>query len=72
MDFGDKEFASDLTYVFLSRVKNLSDLLFTGFQSKRRFDSIARSKANKLELTFSNKLHEKRLVMNWYEPFILQ
>ena len=62
MDLGNKEFASGLTYVLLSRVKNLTDLVFTGFQSKQRFDSIAKSKATKLKLKFLHKLHEKRLV----------
>jgi ATP-dependent DNA helicase PIF1 len=47
IDFGPKEFAHGLSYVALSRVRKISDLIIEGSFTKDRFDSISRSKPHR-------------------------
>ncbi|KAL7290849.1 hypothetical protein TKK_0015583 [Trichogramma kaykai] len=40
IDIGEKEFSAGLTYVALSRVRTLNDMVFSRFYDKKRFDAI--------------------------------
>ena len=62
MEIGNREFATGLTYVLLSRVRKLSDLVFMGFPSKKRFNSIALSKATQLKMKSLRHLTAKSSV----------
>ena len=50
MEIGGREFATGLTYILLSRVRKLSDLVFMGFPSKKRFNSIVKCYTIKNEI----------------------
>ena len=56
LDLGEFEFAAGFTYVVLSRVKRLIDLVFIIYPDKKRFDKIGRSKAaNRISEEFTSK-----------------
>ena len=59
IDIGDVEFAAGLTYVVLTRVKNITDLVFIIYKDKKRFDKIGGSRAAKLKIEFLKRLHLK-------------
>ena len=58
IDLGDYEFAAGLTYVGLSRVRRLMDLVFIRYCDKKRFDKIGKSKTYKLKIAFLKSLHK--------------
>ena len=59
IDLGEIEFAAGLTYVVLSRVKKLIDLVFIVYCNKECFDKVSRSKAAKLKIEFLKHLHTR-------------
>ena len=61
IDLGDYEFAAELTYVGLSRVRRLVDLVFIRYCDKKRFDKIGKSKTYKLKIAFLKSLLKKAL-----------
>ena len=52
IDLSAYEFAAELTYVGISRVRRLVDLVFISYYDKKRFDRIAKSKTYKLKIAF--------------------
>ena len=61
-EIGYREFATGLAYVLLSKVRKLSDLIFMGFPSKKRFNSIALSNATQLKMKSLRYFTDKSLV----------
>ena len=59
IDIGLKEFASGLSYVVLSRVRKLQDLILLIYYDKKRFDVIANSITTQLKLKFLQLLRSK-------------
>ncbi|XP_023317653.1 uncharacterized protein LOC111694302 [Trichogramma pretiosum] len=62
IDIGTKEFCSGLTYVALSRVRSLKNIMFSEFYAKKRFDVIGKSCATKLKIQFIENLKNKLAV----------
>ena len=71
IDLGDYEFAAGLTYVGLSRVRRLMDLVFIRYCDKKRFDKIGKSKTYKLKIAFLKSLHKKALGNIFYFFFMM-
>ena len=61
IDLGDCKFAAGLTYVVLSRVKRLVDIVFIVYADKKKFDRIGMSKVSKLRIEFLKSLRLKAL-----------
>ncbi|XP_074596278.1 ATP-dependent DNA helicase Pif1-like [Brevipalpus obovatus] len=57
VDIGKQETAIGLTYVAMSRVRNLNDIIFVKSYNKDRYDSICKSKAHKDRQTFLHRWH---------------
>ena len=70
IDLGDVEFAAGLTYVVLSRVKRLIDLVFSVYYDKKRFDKISRSKAAKLKIEFLKHLHTRATGIIYFSSIV--
>ena len=65
------EFSAGLTYVGLSRVRRLVDLVFIRYCDKKRFDKIGKSKKYKLKIAFLKSLHKKALGNIFYFFFLM-
>ena len=59
IDIGDSEFAAGLTYVVLTRVRRITDLVFIIYKNKKQFDKIGGSITAKLRIEFLKRLHLK-------------
>ncbi|KAL7289539.1 hypothetical protein TKK_0016513 [Trichogramma kaykai] len=59
VDIGQKEFCSGLTYVALSRVKSIKNLLFSSFYDRKRFDVVSKSSITSEKIKFIENLREK-------------
>jgi ATP-dependent DNA helicase PIF1 len=60
VDIGDREMSAGITYVELSRVRKLTDLMILGYFSKQRLDNIANMKEHQDKLAFINKYWPRR------------
>ena len=58
IDIGSREFAPGLTCVALSRTRKLQDIMIVKSYPKSRFDTVAKSSANKLRAEFIKKYFE--------------
>ena len=68
IDLGDIQFAAGLTYVVLSRVKRLIDLVLIFYPDKKQFVKIRKSKPAQLKILFLENLRQKALgkVFNYH------
>jgi len=60
VDIGEKEMSAGITYVELSRVPKLTDLMIVGYFTKQRLEDIAKMKDHRDKLAFIQKYWPRR------------
>jgi ATP-dependent DNA helicase PIF1 len=60
VDIGEREMSAGITYVELSRVRKLTDLMILGYFTKQRLNDIAKMKDHQDKLAFINKYWPQR------------